>query len=409
MRRRSIVKWLSFFLASIVVGIPVLFGAYLYRHGYPHGQVSSSTVAELSKAVGEAWQATSKDEPAQWDTLATKIEKHEKPELDMSDVKEALAAARSGLVKQSLERSAKFAAVASKLDEVARQAAPKEIEPEAAAIVARLEPLVESLFPWPMAIVLSVVIGIALVTARSGPGVALLARVQNLKLGEVFSLSLTEQQNKADVEGALAGFQRLVRKGHDEAISKSEVDAKLGKVVKKLEPWLASNAQAPQKLASVRFTLHVPSPFFEGYLYQLVDYHKYQSKDLQIETRGRMLSQRFGLIGRAWRKGESNTEGSIPTTTDMLIERWGMTQSEAREKATRQSMSATVLCSRTKALAIFYMDSEASNAFDLKGHPSSALSEQVETLAADEGLIDALAKMDAELRGMSIPTFRLHR
>ncbi len=85
-----------------------------------------------------------------------------------------------------------------------------------------------------------------------------------------------------------------------------------------------------QRPALIRGTVHVPDIVFNEYLYQLVNYYPGSRAN---GPAGRRFSQRFGIIGRSWRLGESMARPTAPGTSaeDIrdLVEQWGMSREEA--------------------------------------------------------------------------------
>jgi tripartite-type tricarboxylate transporter receptor subunit TctC len=118
-----------------------------------------------------------------------------------------------------------------------------------------------------------------------------------------------------------------------------------------------------------RATVHVEDVVFKGYLYQLLDYHP------KGTGHDRRFSERYGIIGRAWRLGKSIGVANVPQVTegdsrekaiDALVSDWGMTRSEA-EKWSQAPTSHLCIVLRTRSrglpVGILYADSEERDAF----------------------------------------------
>jgi hypothetical protein len=142
-----------------------------------------------------------------------------------------------------------------------------------------------------------------------------------------------------------SSFEELMSQAHYEynQMAKTyQIRDKLERVIKEGLPH-ALKANGIHNDPALRATIHVPDIVFGEFLYQLVDYYPISEGR---GTAGRRFSQRFGIIGRAWRLKQSVGKGhALPAppsnatpgqlqewknkTTRTLIEEWGMFEEEA--------------------------------------------------------------------------------
>jgi hypothetical protein len=114
----------------------------------------------------------------------------------------------------------------------------------------------------------------------------------------------------------------------------------------------------------LRATVHIPDPLFADMLYQLTDYYPAQ----RAGGRGRIKSERFGIVGLAWRSRKTQVRHDVPIELDDLVEGWGMNLEEAGSAGSgRHSFFAQILLDDAKrAVGVFYMDASPANVFDVK-------------------------------------------
>lgn len=151
--------------------------------------------------------------------------------------------------------------------------------------------------------------------------------------------------------------------------------------------------------SNFRFTIHVQDILFENRLYQLVDYYPGGGE----KKRGRTLSIRFGIIGRAWRSGEPQLDGQVKGTEEALVDKWGMTKEEAKKAGLgRKTFICIILRDKENtAVGIFYGDCEEEQS-DLKNEDLKRKIIQLITQSAhDNKLITSLASLNKELREVS--------
>ena len=246
--------------------------------------------------------------------------------------------------------------------------------------------VLSSLFPWP-AIVLLLLIYLLLsnhATRRVGE---LLKPFRSIKLfGAEFVLSEEGAREVAtNVEASFAAYRQKVKREFDR-------QAQVYNLRKKLEGVLKSDnvKSVLDNAPGYRCTLHVPDILFDETMYQLLDYYPAGG------GRGRTWSARRGIIGRAWRLDESETQGSVPTDSRDLVLGWGMTTDEAAAAGQgRKSFSCVVLRDADQtAVGIFYLDAKKEDAF---GVDHQELHSAITKACQEKGLTSALANLYQEL------------
>jgi hypothetical protein len=142
-----------------------------------------------------------------------------------------------------------------------------------------------------------------------------------------------------------------------------------------------------------RCTVYVPDPLFEDALYCLLDYYP------KGEARGRTYSIRFGIVGRAWRTGQSYVE-DVPADPDELMRGWGMTAEEAQSiQDEDRAFLAVVLRADNLPVGVLYADASP-NAFPADLHEVVLNDDRTIALAS------AVANVSQTLRGRG-PAIRI--
>jgi hypothetical protein len=161
------------------------------------------------------------------------------------------------------------------------------------------------------------------------------------------------------------------------------------------------NALQPSAKRTFRCTIHVPDVLFEEAMYQLLDYYP------KGGGRGRAFSLRFGIVGRTWRLGDSQIQGSVDPGTRALVENWGMTSQEAAAAGQgRRSFASVLLRDDTGVqVAVFYIDAQEENAFGTEDQERD-LAAAVEEGARENGLTAVVASVSKEMRQRG-PSIRL--
>lgn len=149
-------------------------------------------------------------------------------------------------------------------------------------------------------------------------------------------------------------------------------------------------------IGTYRAAVHVEDVLMRESLIQLVDDYPGGG------GRGQLKSTRFGLIGVAWRRHQSQTRGPIKEQFDERIDQWGMNQTEAKTVARgKQFFGATLLQdSDNIPIGIFYVDSDAA-ILDLSEEKQQMFHRSLVRGCEQHGLISSLSAITRDLRGRS--------
>jgi hypothetical protein len=127
-----------------------------------------------------------------------------------------------------------------------------------------------------------------------------------------------------------------------------------------------------------RLTLYVPDLVFSDRLFQLVEYYDKKGRRISEGKSGRAFSIRYGIIGRVWRSGVAEVEGTLisaedkrqlgknPDASDLekfIARRWGLTIDEAVRVQPYPSYGAIRIERPEKPLGVVFFDSRKKNAF----------------------------------------------
>jgi len=243
---------------------------------------------------------------------------------------------------------------------------------------------------WP--VVILILISALVMGAKFRRRMAEFLRIfKSIKLWEAeFVISEAGAKEVAmDLKEAFADYRRQVIWEYDRQLGVNLLKEKLERVVEDhVKPYLIDSGDKLE----FRCTIHIPDILFAETLYQLLDYYP------KGGGRGRIWSTRFGIIGRVWRLGKSETLGNVPTREGALIGEWGMTREEASAAALgRRFFSCVVLRDEEDiALGIFYLDAAKENAFGT-GDPQR-LQDMILQGCKQCGLIKSLSDLSRELR-----------
>lgn len=149
-------------------------------------------------------------------------------------------------------------------------------------------------------------------------------------------------------------------------------------------------------IGEYRAAVHIEDVLIRESLFQLVDDFPRRG------GRGQLKSIRFGLIGRVWRRHQSEITGPVRKEFDERINEWGMNQAEALTVARgKQFFSATLLQDRDNVpIGIFYVDTETL-VEPLPEESKKAFHNELAKGCADYGLIASLTSITQDLRGRS--------
>lgn len=195
--------------------------------------------------------------------------------------------------------------------------------------------------------------------------------------GGGFALELSPEiavATKADVEGTIRAFSGPLGEQFEILAYAKKIRAVLETVVNTLHPKEECGPGCDH-----RATVYVSDALYRDALYQLVDYWPIGS------GAGRRFSQRFGILGRAWRLETTIYESEIPAhEPEALIASWGMNREQAEVAGRgRQSFFCGVLKDDTGVMVgVVYMDSTLPEAFPevkerFEAHASSDLGGRV--------------------------------
>jgi hypothetical protein len=154
-----------------------------------------------------------------------------------------------------------------------------------------------------------------------------------------FGVDFDFEALRAHGEQTREGFRDLVARAGREyelVAAQQEIRSRLAATIRTALPRILRENNLP--LPDLRATVYVPDIVFENYLYQLTDYFPDPGAGGKA---GRLFSQRFGIIGRAWRLSEPMGRGNVIHSADnkerQLVEHWGMTYEEALRSHSRQN------------------------------------------------------------------------
>jgi histone H3/H4 len=137
----------------------------------------------------------------------------------------------------------------------------------------------------------------------------------------------------------------------------------------------------------IRATIHVQDIVFREYLYQIVDYYPPSG------AAGRRFPQRYGMIGRSWRLGESLGEGDAfeggKGEERALIMEWGMVRQEVNANSRNRSAYLAIILREDNGVpvGVVFADSGTAGAF---GDDSKATKVAIELEKTSE--VAALSK-----------------
>jgi hypothetical protein len=183
------------------------------------------------------------------------------------------------------------------------------------------------------------------------------------------------------------------------ALVLGDYDRKANNAVAHRQIWhqfqrIIEDVVRPAARSGFRATIHIPDMLDPQSLYQLVDYIHVNEPKGPIGARGRRHSIRFGIIGRAWRLGQSDYDPQVSTVVDELVEKWGMTRDEAeRAGRGRQSFAVILLRDTTGSCpGLIFIDSQESGLFGAL--TIEELERRVtETASRRNGLSDSVARV----------------
>ena len=192
-----------------------------------------------------------------------------------------------------------------------------------------------------------------------------------------------------------SSFNELVADARDEyerMADLQDIDTRLSNVI---EQEIRQKIPCGTLPPDFRATVHVRDIIFRDFLYQLVDY---------LPKGGgshRRFSQRYGIIGRSWRSGNSHGTGDAfagASSEGALVEQWGMTKEEAHGMLnSKHSCLSIVLRSNNIPVGLLYLDADDRDVF---GNDAAAMSlaADLESQPAVVELAEAVERAMAPLR-----------
>ncbi|WP_151312280.1 hypothetical protein [Mycobacterium avium] len=216
----------------------------------------------------------------------------------------------------------------------------------------------------------------------------IVGRFKRVKAFDV-ELELTEKaalQVRELTQDAFSEWRKRIQTEFDRKVYASPVTESIRLVTDNVKDYLRGYG-----IRDLRATVHVPDPLFADMLYQLTDYYPAQKSG---GGRGRIMSERFGIVGLAWRSRETKVRHDVPTDQSQLVEHWGMNLDEAGSAGSgRQSFFAEILKDENhRAIGVFYMDATDKDVF------RKANTQDTVTLAVERyGLADAVKQLSDEL------------
>jgi hypothetical protein len=187
------------------------------------------------------------------------------------------------------------------------------------------------------------------------------------------------------------------RDEYDRMASVMNLSSALENVISKALPRILI-AKSLGNPAELRGTVHVRDIVFPEYFYQIINYYP------KAGGVGRRFSQRYGIIGRSWRLGESIGEGDAfegsKNEEEVLIKQWGMTREEVHSPSRSRPAYLSVLLKGvdddTALLGVLFFDSTAAKAFgpdDVATGIASELESCAEVVALRKSLERAMAPL----------------
>jgi hypothetical protein len=245
---------------------------------------------------------------------------------------------------------------------------------------------------WPLFAIAAIAVVLTPPGRRAfGP---VLGRLKTFKAGG-FEFDLTPTGATAargEIEDTFQTYRASIRREFDRMARIYNVPEKHSAVLESLR-----NPVLPKDIwGNLRSTIHVPDILFADAMYQLLDYYPAGGGG------GRAFPVRRGVLGLAWRIGEAQIEGEVPTDPRKLVIQWAMTSQEATAAGQgRKSFLCVVLRDSTKSpVGVFYLDSTKPDAFG-EGRPGAEDSKIVFAInrACEKfGLTEALGKLGEEMR-----------
>lgn len=227
---------------------------------------------------------------------------------------------------------------------------------------------------WPVAALLGLI-----VIMISGQGQRLTAYLEaRLRKVEAFGISVEldeklARETRQSVEQAFGVLRTRIGREFDSAVRYHSLEDRLVTLIDFSRETLRQHNSGSEP-EGLRSTIYVKDVLVSTSLYQLLDYYP-KSRG----PRGRTVSRRFGIVGKAWRSQRPEAEASVPEEVEVLIREWGMTRDEAKDAGKdRRSFLAIPFKHQGVSVGVLYLDAPKENAFG----DNSVNSEKKEAIVA---------------------------
>jgi hypothetical protein len=217
-----------------------------------------------------------------------------------------------------------------------------------------------SMFPWPITIIVALwfLLGRPSAFTRLLDVFRMFRRVRilgtEIELNEETRSKI--QSATSEITDALQEYQKRVNDEMKRLASRHQLDELFGSFVDK---EIIERFTRERIGTEYRCTIHVPDPVSERRLCQLLDYYPKGGGAF------RTFSERYGIIGKVWRTGDSEIVGTLfqglppDATPEQKIERiirdWGMERREAERALDRPSYLCFLLEHDDMKLGVIYI------------------------------------------------------
>lgn len=267
--------------------------------------------------------------------------------------------------------------------------------------------IIESFFPWAFVTLLVLFLAVKSETLRNLI-LEIIPMFRRIKIG-IAEFELTDEtrmvftEKAGDLNSFISSYRDKITKEIKRHVEIKNLDNVLENCV---ETYIIPNLPNQNIPENFRCTVHVEDFLLKDWLYQLVDY--YPSGE---GTAGRVLSIRYGVIGKAYRSGLPQVKGDLlgndkrkgldePGVIKTIALEWGLTIREARNIMKYPSYCAIPLQHQGRPIGVFYMDSTILHAFSaIDDDPN--LIQAIKDAAEKTGLAEDIAEIISELKTSS--------
>ena len=249
-----------------------------------------------------------------------------------------------------------------------------------APCVAFIGEIVKSLFPWPMLVILAVVLVIWGPDRAQGLLASLKFEILGVKFDGTTSAPEAFRREFGDAKRFAGRTNKEIEQAYTAAQQylvqlreKLNIDARVRDL-----SLVISQAIGDGCPSDFRLTVYIPDLIFDDQLYQLVEYYDKDGQRVTDDRSGRAFSVRYGIIGRVWRSGVAEVEGELISAEDralikdltdvreverFIARRWGLTLYEAARIRRYQSYGAIRVDRGESPSGLVFFDSKVMNAF----------------------------------------------